>query len=252
MNPLPPVVLRLMRGALLVFPVLSVLFWLTTPLGLWGALCLAFFLELLPALALAQLPLVTDDGPLSREPVYLSSAVAILGIGGIGALVGWMEFGVGAMGLTFMAWPRLLLWTGGLSLAALALLGGFHVFRKMADIRETPILKQLLPVTRRERAMFVFLSMAAGIGEEIAYRGFLIPALTVVTGSTPGALLLSSAVFGLLHAYQGWLGIARTAALGLVLAVSLLVSGSLWPAVFAHAIVDVLAGLVFGKILIKE
>ena len=111
---------------------------------------------------------------------------------------------------------------------------------------------QLLPKTRVEKAVFVLLSMAAGVGEELAYRGFLVPALTTVLGWSWGAALLSSAVFGLLHAYQGWLGIARTAALGFVLAASLILTGVLWPAILAHAILDVLAGIVLGESLVKD
>ena len=67
-----------------------------------------------------------------------------------------------------------------------------------------------------------------------------------------GAALLSSAVFGLLHAYQGWLGVFRTALLGFVLAASLILTGVLWPAILAHAILDVIAGIVLGESLVKE
>jgi len=67
-----------------------------------------------------------------------------------------------------------------------------------------------------------------------------------------GAALLSSAVFGLLHAYQGWLGVLRTAVLGMILAASFIVSGVLWPAILAHAILDMIAGLVLGETLVRE
>jgi membrane protease YdiL (CAAX protease family) len=66
------------------------------------------------------------------------------------------------------------------------------------------------------------------------------------------AAVLSSLVFGILHAYQGWLGIVRTALLGMILAASFVVSGSLWPAIIAHALLDVLVGLVFAETLMKE
>jgi membrane protease YdiL (CAAX protease family) len=54
--------------------------------------------------------------------------------------------------------------------------------------------------------------------------------------------VLTSAVFGVLHAYQGSLGMVRTAVLGGVLAWGFLASGSLWPAIAAHAVIDVVAG----------
>jgi len=252
LSQIPPVVIRLVKGSLLFFPVLAGLFWLGTPLGLSGAICLALFLELLPALSLAQLPLADDEGPLPRIPVYVSSAAVILGIGGLGLFVGWNEFGLQAIGIQSAPWGSLARWTGALSVVALLLLWAFFFVRKKAGLLESPLLVQLLPKTGKEKVVFVVLSFSAGIGEEIAYRGFLIPALTLVLGWTWGAALLSSAVFGLLHAYQGWLGIIRTAALGLVLAASFILTGVLWPAILAHAILDVIAGIILGESLVKE
>ena len=245
-------VIRLVKGSLLFFPVLTGLFWLGTPLGFWGAMCLALLLELLPVLALAQLPLADEEVPLPRIPVYVSSAVVILGIGGIGLLVGWSEFGLGSMGLEPAPWMSVARWTGVLTFSALALLWAFFLFRKAAGISESPLLVQLLPKTRGEKVVFVFLSFSAGVGEELAYRGFLVPALSLVLGWSWGAALLSSAVFGLLHAYQGWLGVIRTTALGLVLAGSFILTGVLWPAIITHAILDVIAGIILGDTLVKE
>ena len=252
MSPVPPVVIRLVKGSLLFFPILTALFWLGTPLGFWGSIYLAFLLELLPALSVAQLPLVEDEAPLHRVPVYLSSAAVIVGIGWVGLMVGRKELGAEAMGLHSGTWGLVSSWTVGLTLAALILLWGFLLFRKAVGIRESPLLVRLLPKTGREKVIFVFLSLAAGVGEEIAYRGYLIPALTLLLGWDWGAALVSSACFGMLHAYQGWLGIARTAALGMVLASSFILSGLLWPAILAHAILDMIAGLVLGETLVKE
>ena len=252
MSPVPPVVIRLVKGSLFFFPVLTALFWLGTPLGFWGSIYLAFLLELLPALSVAQLPLVEDEAPLPRVSVYLSSAAIIIGIGWVGLMVGWKEFGAEAMGFDSATWGSVSVWTVGLTLAALILLLGFLLFRKAAGMRESPLLVQLLPKSGTEKILFVFLSFAAGVGEEIAYRGYLIPALTLLLGWDWGAALVSSAVFGLLHAYQGWLGIARTAALGMILAASFILSGVLWPAILAHAILDMIAGLVLGETLVRE
>jgi len=246
LSQLPPVVIRLVKGSLVLFPVLAGLFWLGTPLGFWGAICLALLLELLPALALAQLPLAHEEGPLPRLPIYISSAVVI------GFLVGWSEFGMASIGIQPAPWISVARWTGVLTLSALLLLWAFFIFRKVAGISESPLLIQLLPKTREEKVVFVFLSFSAGVGEELAYRGFLIPALTLALGWTWGAALLSSAVFGLLHAYQGWLGIIRTTALGLVLATSFILTGVLWPAILAHTILDVIAGIILGETLVKE
>jgi membrane protease YdiL (CAAX protease family) len=246
------VVVRVVKGSLFFFPLLTVLFWVGTPLGFWAALYLAFLLELLPALALAQLPLVEDEGPLPRVPVYLSSAALILIIGWLALMVGGREFGFEAMGLGSPEWGVVGGWTLGLTLGALLLLWIFLAIRRAAGLQESLLLVELLPKAGKEKGVFVLLSLAAGVGEELAYRGFLVPTLTLLMGWAWGAALLSSALFGLLHAYQGWLGIFRTAALGFAFAGSLIVTGSLWPAILAHAILDVIAGIFLGEVLLKE
>ncbi len=50
--------------------------------------------------------------------------------------------------------------------------------------------------------------------EELAFRGFLVPRLRVVLGEWRGAVLVSAALFGLGHVYEGTLAVFQTAALG--------------------------------------
>jgi membrane protease YdiL (CAAX protease family) len=57
---------------------------------------------------------------------------------------------------------------------------------------------------------------------------------------------VTSAVFGVLHAYQGAIGMLRAGTMGAVLAWGLLASGSLWPPLVAHVVIDLLAGLVLA------
>jgi len=249
---MPGWVVRLLVGSAVLYPILTFVLWRWTLLGLWEASYLALLIELLPALALAQLPLAQDQEPVPRVPVYVSSGVVILVLGLGGLMVGWGGLGLEAMGLAEAPWRLIVLWTLGLSAGTLLVLGYFFVLRKAVGLRESPLLVQLLPRTKREKVVFAFLSLAAGVGEELAYRGFLVPTLALLMGSEWGAALASSAVFGTLHAYQGWLGMIRTGVLGLLLAASLLLSGSLWPAILAHAILDLLAGLVLGEPLVRE
>jgi membrane protease YdiL (CAAX protease family) len=54
-----------------------------------------------------------------------------------------------------------------------------------------------------------------------------------------------------LHGYQGVLGIARTGVMGAMLAWGFLASGSLWPAIVAHAAIDMVAGLWLGERLMS-
>jgi hypothetical protein len=99
-----------------------------------------------------------------------------------------------------------------------------------------------LPVNRREAAWFIGpVSVSAGICEELLFRAYLIPWLDQALPLW-GAVLVSSMLFGLLHAYQGYAGVLKTAAVGLVLALIFLVTGSILVPVVLHIVVDAYAG----------
>jgi membrane protease YdiL (CAAX protease family) len=251
-TPYPKVLLRIVQAGSLAYPLLVWALWLWSPLGFWGCVYLALLLELLPLLGLAQLPLADDEGPFPRIPVYLSSGAVILILGWSGLLIGSAEVGREFMGLGPVPVASLVFWTVGVTLGVHALQLGFLLGRTWFRVRETALLRQLLPRTLSEKVVFAFLSLAAGVGEELAFRGFGIPALALLTGSDWAAALISSMAFGVLHGYQGWLGVARTGAMGFLLAASFLLSGSLWPAILAHTILDLVSGLILGDILLRE
>ncbi len=199
----------------------------------------------LPTLSVAQLA-VLGRVQVDRLAAYGSSMLSLAVIGVTAAVVGSRARGSGGMGFVLLPWPALLAWTSVIVVAGLILVLLFHVAARALGYTESPLLRHLLPRTRKEKGVFAVLSLAAGLGEETAYRGYLITVLAPLTGFV-GAATLSSAVFGVLHVYQGWLGIPRTALLGGLLAWGFLASGSLWPAILAHAIIDLIAGIVLGE-----
>ena len=97
------------------------------------------------------------------------------------------------------------------------------------------------PHTDAERHHFWFVAVTAGICEEILYRGFLFSFLRAWTGII-GAIVISSIVFGWAHIYQGYRFVPRTALVGLFLAVIVVVTKSLWPAILIHAAIDFSSG----------
>jgi membrane protease YdiL (CAAX protease family) len=154
----------------------------------------------------------------------------------------------GATGLGLVPLPvgALLAWSVVLTLGGLGILLAFQRIAVRLRMGEHPVLRALLPRSPREKAAFAGLSFAAGFGEELAYRGYAIGALAPLIG-TPVAAMVTSAVFGVLHAYQGPLGIVRAGVLGGLLAWGFLISGSLWPAIVAHVSLDVLAGIFLAE-----
>lgn len=214
-------------------------------LPLADAAALAVLLVFLPVLSVVQVRMLRHI-EVERMSAYVSSALSLLALGGGVWVVGSRDGGAPALGLVPLQWCVFAGWTLGLVAVGLAITAAFRVAGPGLGLRESRFLRDLLPRTGRERAAFAGLSLAAGVGEELAYRGYVIPVLAGLVGS-PVAAVLSSAAFGALHAYQGLLGVGRTAILGGVLAWGFLVSGSLWPPMAAHAILDLLLGVALAE-----
>jgi membrane protease YdiL (CAAX protease family) len=200
----------------------------------------------LPIIAVLQLRslagLTLEELP--RIPVYLSSALTLWALA-IAAILAaqYSGFTPALIGLRtlrpdiFVAWVIV-----GIGSAALLAAAG-----KLLGVSESPLLLHLLPDTAGERSAFVGLSLSAGICEEIVFRGFLLAALLPVLGNTLGAVLVSSFLFGVLHAYQSIFGVVRATLLGCALALPFVLAGSIYPAMFAHALIDVVGGLWLAK-----
>ncbi len=108
----------------------------------------------------------------------------------------------------------------------------------------------ILPHTRTELYWFGGVSLTAGFCEEFLFRGWFIWALAPWLGWW-GAAALSLAIFATGHAYQGWNGVLRTGIVGALFTLVVAFSGSLWPAIALHALLDLgqgtLAWLALGE-----
>ncbi|TFI57431.1 CPBP family intramembrane metalloprotease [Sphingomonas parva] len=92
----------------------------------------------------------------------------------------------------------------------------------------------IMPRTRAELAASWVTSLAAGFGEEIAFRGFLLWYAAAVLG-TPGGLVVTGLLFGCAHSYQRLRGMIWAALAGIVLGLAYLASGSLLLVILLHA-----------------
>jgi len=112
----------------------------------------------------------------------------------------------------------------------------------LAEVRKRMShVEPMLPREPHELRRFFALSITAGICEEVLYRGFMIWYLTWYLGPWAGAAA-SAVVFGLGHAYQGPRGVLLTALVGGFLAAVYWISGSLYPGMLLHALMDVHSG----------
>jgi CAAX protease family protein len=106
----------------------------------------------------------------------------------------------------------------------------------------------VLPHSQSELGWFVTLSLSAGFCEEFVFRGYLIWAFRPLLGLW-GAAAFSVVVFTAAHAYQGKKGALGTGVAGTAFTLVVLISGSLFPAVALHALVDIGQGLVAWLVL---
>lgn len=98
-----------------------------------------------------------------------------------------------------------------------------------------------LPQSEAEFRLFRTTAVTAGITEEIIFRGFVIWGFAHVM-PVWAAAALSLAVFTWLHRYQGLAQLLPVFLIGLVMTVIVVLSGSLWPAIAMHVVVDLLNG----------
>lgn len=241
----------LFQGGLVLLPILSAALILGLDLSVLDGIFTAALLGTLPLLSMAQLPLL-HAGEVERLPAYAGSVVTLVVLSLVGLALGHLGPGLDALGLAGgfgVAEWRLL----GATAGAVAVLGlAFHVAGERFGLEESPVLKELIPRTAREKRLFGILSLAAGFGEEVVYRGYLLAVLTPVFSGAWAAAVVSSMAFAVLHAYQGPVGMTRAGLLGFIFAAAFILGGSLWPLVVVHAGVDLVSGLWLGPRMLQK
>ena len=178
----------------------------------------------------------------------------------LAVLVAWRAF---ARGLT----PRELGLTSAISISVVAvtvigaaLIAAAHWanVRRMARSdhpnlqRLRALGSRLFPRSKSEMALFVSLSVTAGICEEFLFRGFVMAALERAGMATWAVVILSSAMFGMAHLYQGKGGSLGTGILGTLFALVRVGYQSLLPAVAWHSALDIAAGFAGARFLLNS
>lgn len=151
----------------------------------------------------------------------------------------------GVAGMEWLTGSTVLRW---LVLGAATLVVGMMTMHALRSIRDPELqqqyaaaaepLKFMLPAGQRERRWWVLLAISAGTCEELVYRGFLLVYFDSLGAGLGGAWLLSTIAFGLGHAYQGRVGVLRTAIVGGILGLVAIASGHLALAILLHIVID--------------
>jgi len=149
-------------------------------------------------------------------------------------------------GMAIWSWTGLNPGTIAVAAAALAILlfvGALSWQLRTPDERRTLWMRHLLPRTSGQWALWLVVSLAAGIAEETAYRGVLVGLLASVTASFVVAAILSAAAFAIVHYPQGAKSMGWVFAIGLVMQAVVSATGTLYVAMGVHAVYDVTAAI---------
>jgi membrane protease YdiL (CAAX protease family) len=157
------------------------------------------------------------------------------------------------LGLGRPTTPGLLLWsvTGAVAFGFFQWFNLRRVGRMKGPVPDfmRKLAARILPETGLEFAPYCALALTAGVCEEFLYRGFTMAALGRAGVFLWAAVVLSSALFGLAHSYQGRSGVLGTALMGLVFGAARVAFVSLLPVVVWHASVDLVAGIAGRRFL---
>jgi membrane protease YdiL (CAAX protease family) len=136
----------------------------------------------------------------------------------------------------------------GFWLAAIAVLGAGGKLLHLDQTGKFDAMRQqlgfLIPGTTFELLVWFCLSATAGICEEIIFRGYLQRQFAALTRSMLAGVLLSAAVFGTAHGYEGGARMLLIGVYGLMFGVLAWWRKSLRPGMIAHAWHDAFSGAV--------
>lgn len=105
----------------------------------------------------------------------------------------------------------------------------------------------IAPIDATDHALWAAVSLLAGIGEEIAFRGVLYWVLLQLTGSMAASVIIAAAMFGGSHLVQGWKAAAAATVFAAGFHVLVIATGSLYPAMVIHILYDLIAGVSYGR-----
>lgn len=139
----------------------------------------------------------------------------------------------------------------------LGALGGALMVTRLKTVKPMTLgdIEPIMPRNWAETAHTAVLALNAGISEELFFRLLLPLLLTLVLRNVVAAFAIAAAVFGLVHIYQGIVGVLATAVLGAAFTVLYLWTGNLWIAMGGHALFDLLGLVVrpaFTRLLTKQ
>jgi hypothetical protein len=119
---------------------------------------------------------------------------------------------------------------------------------RLAVERRVRVVYLFMPDNAAERAWWAAVSILAGVGEEITWRGVQTTLLGALVGHYAIAAVLCAVSFGLGHFHQGLRSAAIIAVFALWFQAIVWLEGGLYVAMAVHLAYDITAGLTYGRL----
>lgn len=172
----------------------------------------------------------------------------------------WLLFGLAAWGISLGGgsirsliggrWATLKLFLRDLGIGVIFLIGSNVILAGLsAVLRPGPNanIVRMLPHSRIEIALWVVLSLSAGICEEFVTRGYLQQQFGGLLKNATAGLVAQGVVFGAAHAYQGPKRMLTIAVLGCMYGWLAQWRQSLRPGMLSHFLQDAIGGIIMGR-----
>ena len=191
-----------------------------------------------------------------KKHLYYTNGLVLI----IGALLILSSWNIGnkswaVLGISFPIINQVVIWST-LILVCLYLADSYQGLKSLSkDAQDFKNMSHIVPVTWKEYRHFIFLAFAAGISEEIIYRGFLIPYLLHYLPTSEYSYLIAIVIpgvfFAVSHFYQGTWSMVKIFVISILFGLIFVYSGSLLIVMIIHTLIDLFSG-VMGVIAFQK
>ncbi len=123
---------------------------------------------------------------------------------------------------------------------------------KRQRIEARPITELVTPVDRTDHLLWVLISVSAGIGEELSYRGVFFVLVLQLTREPVAAAAIAAVAFGVGHVVQGWVSVLVITGFALGFQALAAWTGALYLGMAVHVLYDLIAGFAHGRLAAKQ
>jgi membrane protease YdiL (CAAX protease family) len=183
-----------------------------------------------------------------KKHLFYSNGLMLI-IGGLLVLSSWNigEKDWSILGINLPVINDSVMFYSGILILAYLIDTGYSFYKSVNSNEEIEDISAIIPLNWTEYKHFIFLALAAGICEEIVFRGFLINYLMQVFSFLPYiewvAVLLPAIIFSISHAYQGYWAVLKIFGLALLFGLIYVHSKSLLLVIIIHVCIDLFSGL---------